>query len=239
MGTKRRVRIALLVAQLLISIPGAALALHKISKAECFTLIGDVVCRADTTEKLVALTFDDGPTREGVDAVIPLLDRYQAKATFFLIGERVTVPLVQEIVAAGHEIGNHSFNHHRMVFRKSSFYDKEIRRTDAALTAAGAPKPTLFRPPFGKKLIGLPLAAGRNGKRMIMWDSGDPPDRDPNVYAQKILGQVRPGSIVLIHPMYSGNATERAALPLIVDGLATRGFRMVTVSELLSRETRQ
>ena len=125
-----------------------------------------------------------------------------------------------------------------MVFKSSSFYDEEIRRTDAALTSAGAPKPTLFRPPFGKKLIGLPLAVGRSGKRMVMWDSGDPPDRRPDRYAQKVLSEVRPGSIILIHPMYPANATERAALPLIVSGLARRGFRMVTVSELLAGEAK-
>jgi len=230
-----RPRMWVLLTALIIAVPALAVGLLGISKAECFTLIGDVVCRAATTEKLVALTFDDGPTQQGVDAVLPLLERYHAKGTFFLIGERVTAPLVRQIAGAGHEIGNHSFNHHRMVFRSSSFYDEEISRTDAVLTAAGAPKPILFRPPFGKKLIGLPLAVQRSGKRMVMWDSGDPPDRDPKIYAEKILGQVRPGSIVLIHPMYSANATERAALPLILDGLTQRGFRMVTVSELLSR----
>lgn len=223
-----------LLAALAIAVPVLAVGLVWVSKAECFTLIGDVVCRADTTEKLVALTFDDGPTEQGVDALLPLLDRYRAKGTFFLIGERVRAPLVRRIVAAGHEIGNHSFNHRRMVFKSSSFYDEEIRRTDEALIAAGAPRPALFRPPFGKKLVGLPLAVRRSGKRMVMWDSGDPPDRDPKLYADKILSQVRPGSIVLIHPMHSANATERAALPLILNGLARRGFRMVTVSELLS-----
>jgi peptidoglycan/xylan/chitin deacetylase (PgdA/CDA1 family) len=105
--------------------------------------------------------------------------------------------------------------------------------------AAGARRPSLFRPPFGKKLIGLPLAVQRNGKRMVMWDSGDPPDRNPKVYAGKVLSQVQPGSIVLIHPMYSGNATERAALPLILDGLAKGGFRMVTVSELVRQNERR
>jgi peptidoglycan/xylan/chitin deacetylase (PgdA/CDA1 family) len=225
-------------ALLLIAVLVIAVGLLKVSKAECFTLIGDLTCRVDTTDKVVALTFDDGPSQEGVSSVVPVLARYRAKATFFVIGERVTPSLVRRIVAAGHEIGNHSFNHYRMVFRSSSFYDEEIRRTDAALIAAGAPRPTLFRPPFGKKLVGLPLAVKRNGKRMIMWDSGDPPDRDPRIYTEKILSQVRPGSIVLIHPMYSGNATERTALPLILNGLTKRGFRMVTVSELLASNTK-
>jgi peptidoglycan/xylan/chitin deacetylase (PgdA/CDA1 family) len=215
----------------------AAAVLYKISKAECFTLTGHVICRVDTQQQLVALTFDDGPSAEGLDAVLPALAHYHAKGTFFLIGRNVSAPLVHRIVAGGHEIGNHSFNHVRMVFHSSAFYDEEIRRTHAVLQAAGAPKPILFRPPFGKKLIGLPRAVERNGYRMIMWDSGDPPDRDPGVYAAKILAQVRPGSIVLIHPMYSANATERAALPLILDGLSKRSFHMVTVSELLATKS--
>jgi peptidoglycan/xylan/chitin deacetylase (PgdA/CDA1 family) len=218
---------------LLVAVIGAV-ALLKISKAECFSLSGHAICRVDTQQKMVALTFDDGPTAQGLDAVLPALRRYHARATFFLIGKSVTAPLVHRIVANGHEVGNHSFRHWRMVFRSSSFYDEEIRRTDTLLRRAGAPKPTLFRPPFGKKLIGLPLAVERNGYRMIMWDSGDPPDRDPVVYARKVLENVRPGSIVLIHPMTRANTTERAALPLILDGLSRRGFRIVTVSELLA-----
>lgn len=234
MKARRGSRLWVLLAALVVAVPILGVGLIKLSKAECFTLIGDVLCRAGTSEKLVALTFDDGPTQQGVDSVLPLLDRHGAKGTFFLIGERVAPPLVRRIVAAGHEIGNHSFNHHRMVFRSSSFYDEEIRRTDAVLMAAGAPRPALFRPPFGKKLLGLPLAVRRSGKRMVMWDSGDPPDRDPEAYAAKTLQQIRPGSIVLIHPMYSGNATERAALPIILSNLARRGYKMVTVSELLA-----
>lgn len=221
-------------AVVVVIVPLVVLALWKISKAECFSLTGHAICRVETRQPLVALTFDDGPTKQGLDAVLPLLQRYHAKGTFFLIGQRATPELVRRIVAAKHEIGNHSYHHTRMVLRTSSYYDEEIRRTDAALTEAGAPVPTLFRPPYGKKLVGLPLAIERSGKQMIMWDAGDPPDRDPQVYAAKVLQQVRPGSIVLIHPMYSANATERAALPLILDGLTQRGMRMVTVSELLA-----
>lgn len=235
----RRMKPAWLVAALLVlAVPVTAVALLKISKAECFSLTGQAICRVETDRPLVALTFDDGPTAQGLDAVLPMLKRYHAKGTFFLIGEYAEPPLVRRIVADGHEVGNHSFHHDRMIFRTSAFYDQEIGTTDAVLVAAGAPKPRLFRPPFGKKLVGLPLAVERSGKRMIMWDAGDPPDRDPAVYARKVLEKVRPGSIILIHPMYRANKTERAALPLILDGLARRGFRMVTVSELLNSSRR-
>lgn len=222
---------------------GAALALavflagfgvHRLSKAPCFSLTGDVVCRIETDLPLVALTFDDGPTARGLDTVLPLLKRHQAKATFFMIGKLATPSLVARAVAEGHEIGNHSFHHKRLIFKSASHYDAEIADTDAVLQRSGAPKPALFRPPFGRKLFGLPLAVERSGKTMVMWDAGDPPDRDPQVYARKVLRNVRPGSIILIHPMYAGNATERAALPIILAGLTARGYRMVTVSQLLA-----
>ncbi len=212
----------------------AAFAVQRISKARCFTLTGEAVCRVETSAPLVALTFDDGPTAVGLDTVLPLLGHHHAKATFFLIGKLARPDLVARVVADGHEVGNHSFHHKRMIFQSSAYYDAEIATTDAVLQRGGAPKPTLFRPPFGRKLVGLPLAVARSGKRMIMWDAGDPPDRDPVVYARKVLQQVRPGSIILIHPMYTGNATERAALPFILADLTRRGYRMVTVSQLLA-----
>jgi peptidoglycan/xylan/chitin deacetylase (PgdA/CDA1 family) len=208
--------------------------LHKLSKAECFSLTGETICHVKTTRPLVALTFDDGPTDQGLAAVLPVLDHYHARATFFLIGKLVRPPLVHQILRGGHEIGNHSFHHKWMIFHGPGYYDEEIDRTDEVLISSGAPRPTLFRPPYGKKLIGLPLAVQRNGKRLVMWDSGDPADRDPRAYARKVMEKVRPGSIILIHPMYPANATERAALPLIMEDLRRRGLRSVTVSELLA-----
>lgn len=211
-----------------------AFALNEISKATCFTVTGHAICRVDTDQPLVALTFDDGPTALGVDSVLPVLKRYDARGTFFLAGASPEIALTRRIVAEGHEVGNHSLTHKRMVGRSMAFYDQEIRETDAILRANGAPTPTLFRPPFGKKLFGLPIAVERNGYTMVMWDSGDPPHRDPKAYAEKVLAQVRPGSIVLIHPMFKSRATERAALPLILEGLKQRGLRSVTVSELIA-----
>ncbi|OYU15218.1 MAG: polysaccharide deacetylase [Alphaproteobacteria bacterium PA4] len=215
----------------------AAFGVHRLSKARCFALTGEAICRVETRAPLVALTFDDGPTALGLDTVLPLLHRYQARGTFFMIGKLATPQLVARVVADGHEIGNHSFHHKQMMFRSAAYYDAEIADTDRVLQGGGAPLPVLFRPPFGKKLFGLPLAVARSHKRMIMWDAGDPPDRDPQAYARKVLAEVRPGSIILIHPMYAGNATERAALPLILAELARRGYRMVTVSQLLASHT--
>jgi peptidoglycan/xylan/chitin deacetylase (PgdA/CDA1 family) len=121
-----------------------------------------------------------------------------------------------------------------MIGRSAAFYDSEIARTDAALRRAGVAAPDLFRPPYGKKLIGLPRAIARHGYKMILWDVEDPRGaRDPADYAARIVRQARPGSIVLMHIMFSANGTARAALPMVLRGLQARGFNVVTVGELL------
>jgi peptidoglycan-N-acetylglucosamine deacetylase len=210
----------------------------KASKARCFQFVGDVTCHVQTSQKIVALSFDDGPTPGGVDAAMEMLRAHRVKATFFLIGKMVArnPGLAKQMAAAGHEIGNHSFSHRWMVGKLPSTYDDEITRTHKLLVAEGVPAPTLFRPPFGKKLIGLPIAIQRNGYQSIMWDVEDDLDDNftPRKNADHILSQVRPGSIILMHTMYKGNKAARDALPLVLDGLKARGFRVVTVGALLA-----
>lgn len=215
----------------------AGLALHQIGRARCFVLVGDITCRIETTKPMVALTFDDGPTEDGVALALSELAGKEARATFFLIGEQVAERphLVRRIVAAGHEIANHSLTHQRMMGRSAAFYDAEIAGTHRRLIAAGAPAPGLFRPPYGKKLWGLPAAVGRNGYRMVMIDVEEPTTDDPRAYADQIVRQARPGSILLMHLMYRGNRTARAALPLVIEGLQRRGFEIVGVAELMRR----
>ena len=218
-----------------------ALGLWHLSKAWCFVLAGGVTCRAETSEPIVALTLDDGPTPEGTAAALAARDRGGARATFFLIGRLVDrhPAEVRRLIAAGHEVANHSWSHRWMIGRSSAWYDQEIARTDAALRRLGARGPPLFRPPFGKKLFGLPLAVRRQGHRMIMWDVAEPDTRDPRAYAAHIVERARPGSIILMHVMYRSNATGREALPLVLDGLRRKGLRVVTVSELLARAERR
>ena len=236
MVSRRTRKTALWSVAALAGLLGAAFALFQVSKARCFSLTGEAICHVDTPEPVVALTFDDGPTPEGVQWATAVLRRSGAHATFFLIGAEIDgrEPLVRRLLAEGHEIGNHSFSHVRMIGHSAAFYDAEIARTDAALRRAGVPSPSLFRPPYGKKLIGLPNALARHDYRMIMWDVEDPPGAaTPRAYAEQAVREARPGSIILMHVMYRGNRVAREALPLVVQGLRARGFRLVTVSELL------
>lgn len=145
---------------------------------------------------------------------------------------------VRRILAAGHEVANHSWSHRRMIGGSSGWYDSEIARTAALLRRLGARGPLLFRPPFGKKLVGLPLAVRRQGHRMIMWDVAEPDTAGPRAYAAHIIERARSGSIILMHIMHWSNGVAREALPLVIHGLRRRGFRIVTVGELLAQAER-
>ena len=215
----------------------AAIGIHQVSKAKCFQLVGEVICRVDTDSKVVALSFDDGPTPEGVDALLPILESHGVKATFFLIGDRMDrfPGTAERLLAAGHELGNHTFSHKRNLFRSQSFYRKEVQEAQDRLEKAGS-QTLWFRPPFGKRLIGLPIEVERAGLTTVTWDVEDRPedfDGDPEAFAADIVARVKPGSIILMHPMYRHNQTARDALPLVLTGLQERGYDVVTVSQLM------
>jgi len=211
-----------------------------ISRSRVFQLFGEIVPRVATNEKVVALTFDDGPTSDYTQGVLDLLDSKGAKATFFVIGidaERNSTEL-EAIVKAGHEIGNHTYTHDDMTWADESKASDEIERTDAAIRATGYKGEIHFRPPFGKKLIGLPLYLAKHDRMTVTWDvepeSFDEVATTPEAITEHVLAKTRPGSIIILHVMYQSRETSRKALPAIIDGLKSRGFRFVTVSELLA-----
>ena len=234
--TRRR---AIIAASILVAILALLYATFAISKAACFQLIGTPLCKVDTGEKLIALTFDDGPTPLGVDAVLPVLAKYGAHATFFLVGAQMedNPGQARRLHAAGHELGNHSYYHKRMWGLFPGTYEAEIRRTDALLRAAGEAHPRFFRPPNGKKLTGLPIAVARAGYITVTWDAEDPMTAESaRAFADRTLARVQPGSIVVMHVMYKPGQVQRDALPLILEGLKARGYRAVTVGELLRHQ---
>lgn len=212
---------------------GLAVALWQLSRTPCFALVGTVICHVPTTQRAVALSFDDGPTDLGVDAILPVLAAHHAHATFFVIGQELAQrpALARRLLAAGNELGNHSFHHRRMVGQSMAVYRDEVRRTDALIRAVGG-TPGLFRPPYGKKLLGLPLVLRAEQRVMVMADVVDPATTDPAVFARRIVAAAQPGSILLVHAMYRANGVARAALPAILDGLAAKRLQVVTVGQL-------
>ncbi|MCP2241396.1 polysaccharide deacetylase family protein [Lentzea aerocolonigenes] len=216
----------------------AAVGLWNVSSSRTFQFFGELVDRVETTDKIVALTFDDGPDPAGAQQVLDTLAAEQVQATFFLMGRDLAKhpDLGRKIAQAGHEIGNHTYNHQRMVGVLPSTAAREIEDTDAKIRETGYRGDIHFRPPNGKKLFALPHYLSEHGRKTIMWDVE--PDSEGTPSAQKIeqdvLRQTKPGSIILLHPMYASRDQTRRALKPIIQKLKERGFRFVTVSALLA-----
>lgn len=214
--------------------------LWQIGKSRTFQFFGVIVPRINTAEKIVALTFDDGPTTHATGEILKILEETQIKATFFLIGSELEQNMAEgrKIVAAGHEVGNHSFSHTRMLLVSPSFVREEIEKTDRLIREAGYRQEIHFRPPYCKKLFTLHWYLSRTGRKTITWDVE--PDSNPEVAAdaRKIIDEthadVRPGSIILVHAMYPGRQPSLQAIRGIIMSLKQDGYRFTTVTELLA-----
>lgn len=193
-------------------------------------------------ERLVALTFDDGPQPPYTDRILQVLDRFQVQATFFEIGRQIDrYPAVaRAVVQRGHELGNHSYSHRNLILRWPHEIAAEIADTDRRLRSLGVVGPIAVRPPLGKRWFILPYLLWRSQRTLAMWnvDSGDyDPARDAAALVQQVLDQVQPGSIILMHdgsldPQQSRDRTV-AALEVLIPALRDRGYRLVTLAELL------
>jgi peptidoglycan-N-acetylglucosamine deacetylase len=229
----------IITATSLVVVLTAAVVLWNVSSSRTFQFFGELVDRVETDEKVVALTFDDGPDPAGTQQVLDTLTEHQVQATFFLMGRDLEKhpDLGRKIAAAGHEIGNHTYHHRRMVGVLPGTVAKEVEDTDAQIRRTGYQGDIHFRPPNGKKLFALPHYLSEHNRKTVMWDVE--PDSAGTPAAQQIeretLDRTKPGSIILLHPMYAGRDQTRQALGPIIAKLKERGFRFVTVSALLNR----
>ena len=217
-----------------------AFALWQISKSRTYQVFGEIVPRVETPQKVVALTFDDGPTPEQTREILKILAEENVKATFFLIGKDLEKHLEEgkKIATAGHEIGNHSYSHERMVLVTPSFVKEEVEKTDELIRATGYEKPTHFRPPYGKKLFALPYYLSQTNRKSITWDiepeSFSETAANTDEIVKYVLANTHDGSIILLHVMYDPKRKSLNAVKPIIEGLKERGFRFVTVSELIN-----
>jgi chitin deacetylase len=232
--------IALAVA--FVVIVGVAVGLWQISRSRTFQFFGRLVPRVNTSERVVALTFDDGPAPGATGQILAALERSRVRATFFVTGAELEANMAEgrRIVAAGHELGNHSYSHERMVFVTPSRVREEIERTDKLIRDAGHRGEIYFRPPYGKKLFALPHYLSETGRTSVTWDVE--PDSYPEIAAdsdritEHVLSEARPGSIIILHVMYPSRVESLKAVEKIVAGLRARGYSFKTVSELLAAE---
>jgi peptidoglycan/xylan/chitin deacetylase (PgdA/CDA1 family) len=219
------------------------------SKVRSFQWCGRILNRVDTTEKVVALTFDDGPNPPYTEQVLSVLNSRGIKATFFLVGKQIQrfPDTASRIVRAGHEVGNHSYSHRRLILENPSLIRREIVLTDRALRGAGVTAEIPFRAPYCRKLFVLPYVLATMNKLHVTFDVlPSPADYDgapAGAVCSYVLRHVRPGSIVVLHdgsfrhPHDRSNVVE--ATGLIIDGLASKGYRFVTARELLDLASNQ
>lgn len=184
--------------------------------------------------KQVALTFDDGPHPINTAAILQLLDEYNAKATFFMLGNRVDFypEAAQEIAAKGHEMGNHTWSHKDLTSLGETEIIQEIETTNEVILNATGEQPTVFRPPYGavndqvREIIGLPA---------VLWtiDTLDWKSHNPNEVLSIVKENISDGSVILMHDIHKSTVE---AVELVLAFLEEEGYELVTVSELYSAD---
>jgi peptidoglycan/xylan/chitin deacetylase (PgdA/CDA1 family) len=197
---------------------------------------GVTVSRVSVDQPFVAMTFDDGPHPRNTPRLLDMLRERNIKATFYVIGRNVDMypELTRRIVAEGHEIGNHTYTHPNLTKLGDESVSRELEKTRTAIANATGVQPRTMRPPYG---------ALRQNQRAwihskyryptVLW-SVDPRDWQrpgPAVVTSRILGASSPGAIILAHDLHAPTVD---AMPATLDGLLRRGFRFVTVSQLLA-----
>jgi len=236
-GSARRAAGRLAVV-MLISITVVGTGVYRLTKSRDFQLAGELISHVDTDDKLVALTFDDGPVPAHTQETLTILKDHNALATFYLTGadSAKNRSQVKKIVDAGHEIGNHTYTHPRLYFMPRARVVDEIERTDAAIRAAGYEGEITFRPPGCKRLLTTPLYLANTNRTTVTWDlepdSVEGVQNDADAITAYVVENVGPGSIILMHVMYDSREPSRRALPQILERLTDQGYRFVTVTEL-------
>lgn len=206
---------------------------------------GEIVWEVPTTDKVVALTFDDGPDPVYTPEILKLLAQYHAKASFFVVGQRVEQypEIIIEEFKQGHDIGNHTYKHTYFNLRKNEqekVIEDELHRTEATVFALTGRLTPLFRPPGGFYNSHLIDYTKHHGYLPILWswhqDTRDWARPGTRKITNKVLNNLRSGDIILMHDHVEGRSQTVDALKVILPELEKRGYRCITVTELLKHQ---
>jgi peptidoglycan/xylan/chitin deacetylase (PgdA/CDA1 family) len=219
-------------------------------------LFGRTLTRGPSNERVIALTYDDGPNPPYTGRILDVLERERVHATFFLVGRAVQAypEVVRREVRDGDAIGNHSWDHSHLIVYLPSAVARSIQRTDAAIQAAAGIHTRLFRPPFGARDWIVMRAAQLLGYTVVMWSGPLPRDWEypsPAQIAQRVLRVAGDGSIIVLHdgnrgelcaqrhlnPHVCDRSADIAATRIVIEELKKRGYRFVTIPELISGQS--
>jgi peptidoglycan/xylan/chitin deacetylase (PgdA/CDA1 family) len=224
-----------------VSFESTELAAAAVSRATCPPARAAYAGSDTGARKLLALTFDDGPSPYTAQ-ILDVLEDADARATFFVVGNEIAgrERLLQRMAMAGMEIGNHSWNFDSRPEHDAATLMDSFSRTNRAIVAAAAYRPCSARIPWGlDRDVAAGVVHGRLGLSDVRW-SADPRDdllRKPQEIARRILAAARPGAVIALHDGGGERWATVQALPEVLAELERRGFRLVTASELIRTET--
>lgn len=194
-------------------------------------VLNEPVKNIDPDKPMVALTFDDGPTKKYTLAILDTLKEYQASATFFVLGSRASdyPEILQRMILEGNEIGNHTFSHKQLTTLSKENIEEEITATQESIHDVTNRYPKLIRPPYGSKNDTVMQCA--EGKKIVTWslDTEDWKSRNTETIVNKVINEVNDGDIILMHDLYA--STAEAAI-ILIPKLQDLGYQLVTVSDL-------
>ncbi|WP_028552548.1 polysaccharide deacetylase family protein [Paenibacillus sp. UNC451MF] len=201
----------------------------------------EVVWNVTTDQKLIALTFDDGPNPVYTPQILDLLKEHQAKATFFVLGKRVQMfpAIAIREVNEGHEIANHTFDHHYLKNVSSKKLIEEIRQTQEVIFDITEQIPHVFRPPGGFYNDDLLNLTKEDKLTVVMWswyqDTKDWKKPGVDKIVHTVLSNVHNGDIILFHDLEGDCSQTVEALKRIIPELKKQGFQFVTVTDLIAK----
>ncbi|AKL94024.1 putative xylanase/chitin deacetylase [Clostridium aceticum] len=213
--------------------------LDKQVNADKEELTFEIVWNGPTDQKIVALTFDDGPHPRYTPQILELLEEHDIKATFFVLGKHVEryPEVVKKMVAQGHEVGNHTYSHINVRETSKEKIEEEFEKTQRAIFSITGVRSQVFRPPFGFYNENTIAIAKEAGSKIILWsmhqDSKD--WSNPGVYkiVQTVLSKTQNGDIILLHDYVEGESQTLEALKEILPELKDRGYKFVTISQII------
>lgn len=224
--------ISLLLIQNVSTTVGCPVQSIQIEEGDVFFIASKVI---DPNKPMIAITFDDGPTRSYTIKILDCLKNNNASATFFVLGSRIegSEDLLERMIQEGHEIGNHTYSHKQLNILDESSIEKEITMASESIYEVIHKYPILLRCPYGES--NSIVEKYSTGMSIIKWnqDSEDWKSQNTTTIVNKVLAEVEDGNIILFHDLYEETAE---AICILVPKLIEEGYQLVTVSELLSFE---
>lgn len=204
---------------------------------------GQILWDIKTNEKIVALTFDDGPHKKYTAEILDLLEQYDAKGTFFIVGQQAekNPELVMRMYEEGHELANHTYTHQHS--RNVSKIMEEIKQTNDAIFSITGYTPTLFRPVEGQYTDPMIEEIAKSGLKVVMWswhqDTEDWKDPGVNKIVNTVLKGTKEGDVILFHDGGGNRSQTVSALEKILPELQNQGYQFVTINDLLKIQMRE